>query len=212
MLRMILLTGILVATGCGDSEESANAGTTGGTEAAAASAPDRPAPNPHRDAYFGETHMHTAYSLDAYIGGTRLTPSDAYRFARGKTVTVDGQPHTRKRPLDFVAVSDHAEYIGEMYSTIVEGAPGHDQELLCNRRDNGNVRRIFSRKRQIVNAPGAFVDEPLAGLVEKRDVILYEEAGMWFEVIDSIVVGPVPDREAHGQAVVVAIDCGDRNP
>jgi hypothetical protein len=87
-------------------------------------------PNPLREAYFGETHMHTAYSLDAYIGGTRLTPADAYRFAKGETVTVDGEPHNRHRPLDFVAVSDHAEYIGEMYSTMVEGAPGHDQELL----------------------------------------------------------------------------------
>jgi hypothetical protein len=86
--------------------------------------------NPLRNAWFGETHMHTAYSLDAYIGGTRLTPADAYRFARGATVTVDGKPHSRKRPLDFVAVSDHAEYIGEMYSTMVEGAAGHDQELL----------------------------------------------------------------------------------
>ncbi len=89
-----------------------------------------PESNPLRDAYFGETHLHTAYSLDAYIAGARLTPSDAYRFARGATVTVDGKPYTRKRPLDFVAVTDHAEYIGEMYSTIVEGAPGHDQELL----------------------------------------------------------------------------------
>jgi hypothetical protein len=86
--------------------------------------------NPLRNAYFGETHMHTAYSLDAYIGGARLTPSDAYRYAKGETVTVDGKPHTRHRPLDFVAISDHAEYIGEMYSTMVEGAPGHDNELL----------------------------------------------------------------------------------
>lgn len=100
-----------------------------------ATAPE-PAPgNPLRSAYFGETHMHTAYSLDAYIGGARLTPADAYRFAKGETVTVDGQPHKRKRPLDFVAVSDHAEYIGEMYSTIVEGAPGHDQDLLNQLRN-----------------------------------------------------------------------------
>ena len=91
--------------------------------------------NPLRNAYFGETHMHTAYSLDAYIGGARLTPSDAYRFAKGEAVTVDGRSHQRTRPLDFVAVSDHAEYIGEMYSTMVEGAPGHDQELLEELRD-----------------------------------------------------------------------------
>ena len=50
--------------------------------------------NPLREALFGETHVHAAYSLDAYIGGNRLTPSDAYRFARGETVTVDGEAHT----------------------------------------------------------------------------------------------------------------------
>ncbi|MGB5279812.1 MAG: DUF3604 domain-containing protein [Arenicellales bacterium] len=94
-----------------------------------------PTSNPLRDAYFGETHMHTAYSLDAYIGGTRLTPDDAYRFAKGEPVMVDGQQLSRKRPLDFVAVTDHAEYLGEMYSTLVEGAPGHDQDLLKQLRN-----------------------------------------------------------------------------
>ncbi|MGA7279157.1 MAG: DUF3604 domain-containing protein [Desulfocapsaceae bacterium] len=91
--------------------------------------------NPLRNAYFGETHMHTSYSLDAYIGGTRLTPDDAYRFAKGESVIVDGKQHNRKRPLDFVAVTDHAEYLGEMYSTLVEGAPGHDQDLLKQLRN-----------------------------------------------------------------------------
>ncbi len=90
--------------------------------------------NPLRNAYFGETHMHTSYSLDAYLGGTRLTPSDAYLFAKGEAVTVNGKPYQRRRPLDFTAVTDHAEYLGEMYSTMVEGAPGHDQELLVELR------------------------------------------------------------------------------
>jgi hypothetical protein len=98
-------------------------------------APEVVSNNPLRNAYFGETHMHTAYSLDAYIGGTRLMPADAYRFAKGETVSVDGEAHSRHRPLDFVAVTDHAEYIGEMYSTIVEGAPGHDQDLLKQLRN-----------------------------------------------------------------------------
>jgi hypothetical protein len=86
--------------------------------------------NPLRNAYFGETHVHTAFSLDAYIGGNRITHDDAYRYARGEAVTVNGQPQQRKRPLDFVVISDHAEYIGEMYSTMFQDAPGHDQELL----------------------------------------------------------------------------------
>ena len=86
--------------------------------------------NPLRDAYFGETHLHTAYSLDAYIGGARLTPDDAYRFAKGEEMIVNGRKHRISEPLDFAAVTDHAEYLGEMYSTMNEGAPGYDQELL----------------------------------------------------------------------------------
>jgi Protein of unknown function (DUF3604) len=82
--------------------------------------------NPLKEAYFGETHVHTAYSLDANIGGARLTPSDAYRFAKGEDVTINGQLHNIKKPLDFCAVSDHAEFIGEMYSAQVKGAPGSD--------------------------------------------------------------------------------------
>lgn len=86
--------------------------------------------NPQRDVYFGETHMHTSYSLDAFIGGNRMSHEDAYRYALGQTVIVDGRELKRHRPLDFVAISDHAEYIGEMYSTMTKGAPGYDQDLL----------------------------------------------------------------------------------
>jgi len=87
-------------------------------------------PNPLRDAYFGEQHMHTAYSLDAYIGGTRLQPSDAYRFAKGEEVEVLGKKYRISKPLDWAAVTDHAEYLGEMYTTMAKDAPGHDQELV----------------------------------------------------------------------------------
>ena len=87
--------------------------------------------NPLRNAYFGETHMHTAFSLDAYIGGTRLMPADSLRYAKGESVTLsDGAVVQHKRPLDFAAVTDHSEYMGEMYSTMFEDAPGHDNEDL----------------------------------------------------------------------------------
>ena len=86
--------------------------------------------NPLKEAYFGEQHLHTAYSLDAYIGGARLMPSDAYRFAKGEEVEVGGVKVKLRHPLDWAAVTDHAEYIGEMYSTMIDGAPGHDQDLI----------------------------------------------------------------------------------
>ncbi len=87
-----------------------------------------------RNAYFGETHMHTALSLDAFIGGARLMPSDSLRFAKGASVIVDGRHKQLDRPLDFAAVSDHVEYLGEMYSTIYPDAPGHLQEDLIELR------------------------------------------------------------------------------
>lgn len=86
--------------------------------------------NPLKAAYFGEIHVHTSYSLDAYTSGTRLTPDMAYRFARGEAMTVNGQPHNIGKPLDFAAVTDHAEYMGEMYSARVVGAKGYDNPQL----------------------------------------------------------------------------------
>ena len=91
--------------------------------------------NPQKNLYFGATHVHTAYSLDAFLGGTRQTPGDAYRHAKGEAVVVNGQPHKMRRPLDFAAVTDHAEYLGEMYAALNPGSPGHDnpqiQELIA---------------------------------------------------------------------------------
>src|SRR6476619_2968473 len=52
---------------------------------------------------FGDTHLHTAYSMDAGAFGARLTPRDAYRFARGEALTSNtGQPVKLSRPLDFL--------------------------------------------------------------------------------------------------------------
>jgi hypothetical protein len=90
--------------------------------------------NPLKDAYFGEQHVHTSYSLDAYIGGEALTPDDAYRFAKGGAVTVYGKSHSIGRPLDFVAITDHAEYLGEMYAAQVESSPGYDDPKLVELR------------------------------------------------------------------------------
>jgi hypothetical protein len=95
--------------------------------------------SPMKNAYFGETHIHTSFSLDAYIGGARLTPFDAYRFAKGEDISLNDKIHNIGRPLDFAAVTDHAEFIGEMYSTQIEGAPGHRQDALDELRGLSSV-------------------------------------------------------------------------
>jgi len=63
--------------------------------------------------YFGDTHLHTAYSADAGLAGNRLGPDAAYRFAKGEAVVSSlGVPARLQRPLDFLVVADHAENLG----------------------------------------------------------------------------------------------------
>ena len=76
-----------------------------------------------RNALFGELHIHTAWSFDAYIFGTRATPDDAYDFAKGKPLKHPlGQTYQLTRPLDFMAVTDHGFYLGAMAKM---GDPNH---------------------------------------------------------------------------------------
>jgi hypothetical protein len=70
------------------------------------------AKNPLRNAYFGDLHLHTMLSFDAFTIGTRTTPDDAYRYAKGEPIDYLGSKIQRKIPLDFLGVTDHAEYMG----------------------------------------------------------------------------------------------------
>jgi len=90
--------------------------------------------NPLKEAWFGEQHLHTAYSLDAFLGGAALTPDEAYRFAQGEEVEVSGVKFKIDQPLDWAAVTDHAEYIGEMFSTFNQGALGSDHPQIVELR------------------------------------------------------------------------------
>ena len=66
-----------------------------------------------KEAFYGDLHLHTTNSFDAYVlMGTRTTPEDAYRFSAGETINYLGQPIKRAFPLDFQAVTDHSENLG----------------------------------------------------------------------------------------------------
>jgi hypothetical protein len=72
---------------------------------------------------FGDTHLHTSFSFDAGIFGARLTPADAFRFARGEEVTSSsGQRVKLGRPLDFLVVADHSDNMG-LFPMIMAGSP-----------------------------------------------------------------------------------------
>ena len=78
--------------------------------------------DPLRQPFFGDLHVHTSFSFDANALGVRTTPRDAYRVAKGERLglqPVDSDGRARRsawldRPLDFAAVTDHAELLGEV--------------------------------------------------------------------------------------------------
>lgn len=64
---------------------------------------------------WGDIHLHTEYSMDANTFGVRLSPDDAYRFAKGEAVTAsNGMKAQLEAPLDFLMVSDHSDYLGSL--------------------------------------------------------------------------------------------------
>ncbi len=83
-----------------------------------------PAANPLKNVYWGELHVHTVESLDAVLFGTTLGIEDAYLYARGKPLRSDGGELMQlSRPLDFVAITDHAEGFGTRVRCNDEGLP-----------------------------------------------------------------------------------------
>lgn len=72
---------------------------------------------------WGDTHLHTEYSMDANTFGVRLTPEDAYRFAKGEMVTAsNGMKAQLNTPLDFLMIADHSDYLGS-FNELRAGNP-----------------------------------------------------------------------------------------
>jgi len=85
-----------------------------------------------KNVYFGDTHLHTNRSADAFsVGNENLGPVDAYRFARGQAVTAhNGMQVQLRRPLDFLVIADHGEYLNGYHqfklkdARVLETEPG----------------------------------------------------------------------------------------
>ena len=122
MLKLMAISTVgFVISGCGET----TAPTPPPTE------PD-PAPaaqpvvtvHPNKEAFFGDLHVHTNLSFDAFLFGTRRTPEDAYVFAKGGAIEhASGFEMQMKKPLDFQGVSDHAFYLGMMRALADQSGP-----------------------------------------------------------------------------------------
>jgi hypothetical protein len=92
--------------------------------------------DPLRRAFFGDLHVHTTQSFDAHAFDVETTPAEAYRFAQGEPLALpplDADGHGTRtvaldRPLDFAAVTDHSEFLGEVETCATPGAPGYDSQ------------------------------------------------------------------------------------
>ncbi len=107
--------------------------------------------DPRRRPFFGDTHVHTAYSFDARGQDTRNTPRDAYRFAKGEPLGIqpyddEGNP-TRTiqidRPLDWTAVSDHAEFLGEVRICRTPGTWSYWHPVCIAHRNSESLNQLM---------------------------------------------------------------------
>jgi len=98
--------------------------------------------NPLRNLYFGDLHVHTALSFDAQAFDVQTTPAEAYDFAKGAPVAlppldINGegtQVIQLERPLDFAAVTDHSEYLGEVEECTTPGSPNYNSPTCATYR------------------------------------------------------------------------------
>ena len=83
-----------------------------------------------KNIYWGDLHVHSSFSLDGWGYGTKTTPEQAYNFAKGSSVVLaHGKEVKLERPLDFMALTDHAEWFNLMYACT---DPLNDDDPYCN--------------------------------------------------------------------------------
>jgi len=114
-----LLTGSLLATGALAADSTGEPVRSSGK------------PNPLKNVYFGEEHMHTRNSFDAFTIGVNQTWDQAYEYAKGKEVTLSttGMRIKKRTPYDFVAITDHAEYYGVLKEFSNPDSPLADSDF-----------------------------------------------------------------------------------
>jgi hypothetical protein len=168
-----------------ESESPASASSTANEPGKNAAAAPALQPNPERDAYFGETHIHTSWSVDAWVMGNRITgPADAYKYAQGETIKHPmGFDIKIDTPLDFMGVTDHSEYVGVTKQANTPGSyvsklPEAQPMIMKDPTSTEEQNRVFSYLLKLgAGAPvKAFMDPKITATVWKENVQIADEA------------------------------------
>ena len=139
---------------------------------------------------FGDLHVHTTYSFDAYIFGTLATPDDAYEFAKGKSIKHPaGFDVSLDRPLDFYGVTDHGTFLGHVEEAATPGTPYYDapssiQVNDINSPENLNTSTIPRR----TQAFGGFLINTITAFSENKLDIKYADSvsrRAWLDTVEA---------------------------
>ncbi|HXJ34086.1 MAG TPA: DUF3604 domain-containing protein [Candidatus Eisenbacteria bacterium] len=141
-------------------------------------------PNPERNAYFGETHIHTSWSVDAWVMGNRLTgPAEALKYAQGETIKHPmGYDIKIDTPMDFMGVTDHSEYVGVTREANTPGSyvskiPAAQPMIMKDPNSSEEQNKVFSYLLKLgSSAPvKAFMDPKVTATVWKENVKIADE-------------------------------------
>jgi Protein of unknown function (DUF3604) len=135
--------------------------------------------NPLRDAYFGETHVHTSWSLDAWLFGNHLTdPGDAYKYFKGEPIKHPlGFEVKIDTPLDWAGVTDHSEYVGVIKFANDPKSPVSKQPaaqpLILKADTLAETQRVYLYAMKLLSAPKpdkALMSPQIAETVWKENI------------------------------------------
>src|SRR6478672_3987621 len=141
-------------------------------------------PNPDRNAYFGDEHIHTSWSVDAWVMGNRITgPDDALKYAQGQTIKHPmGFDIKIDTPLDFMGVTDHSEYVGITREANTPGSyvsklPEAQPMIMKDPNSTAEQNQVFSYLLKLAGSPPvkAFMDPKVTSTVWKENVRIADE-------------------------------------
>jgi Protein of unknown function (DUF3604) len=141
-----------------------------------------PPTRPTKNVYFGDLHVHSANSFDSYLFGNRLSLDDAYRFARGERVeNAVGEIMQLTRPLDFVAITDHAEGFG-LHEACDLAEKSADLQAYCDRMERPDARFFLELRAQGEKRPPQQI---LDGFVGEADTANALKTATWRRIVEA---------------------------